>query len=138
MYALPDILGFVPICYLLFSFFSFPPVLCLSPSQPSYDLYCLSPIDLVGFRLCAHLLRFTCYHPRSPHQPLFRVRTYLAPFFLPCDFSFFLSLSLLAARSLVLYVYLLFRFLSIPRIHCRCCDGIYLNTDKIPSTSPKG
>ncbi len=49
-----DILVFVPIYDLLFFFifhFSFPPAaLCLLPSQSSYDLFCPSPMNLVGFR----------------------------------------------------------------------------------------
>jgi hypothetical protein len=92
---------FVPIYYLLF-FFIPPPVLCLSPSQLSYDVFCLSHlVDLVGFRSCAHFLAVHVLSPPIPPPASISLRTYhVAQFLLPCDFSLSLSLlshSLLAA-----------------------------------------
>lgn len=123
---------FVLIYYLLFFFISSSSSCVYRPLNYRMTC-CVSPtvVDLVGFRSCAHFLRFTCYPPDPPTR--FNFRTYhVCLFFLPC---LCLSLLLFVGCSLSLYFYLLFRLLSIPRIPCRCCDEYILTRTKSTSTS---
>lgn len=115
--------------YLLLASLLFFPVLYLSPSQLSYDCS-LSLVDLVGFRSCAHFLRFKCHPPIPPPVSISCVHITLLVSY-PATFL------LLVGCSLSLYFYLLFGLLSIPRILCRCCDESILTRTKSVSYHPK-
>ncbi|KAI0261553.1 hypothetical protein BC834DRAFT_940755 [Gloeopeniophorella convolvens] len=117
-----------------------PHPLPLAPSASRFSVYRLltyriaaaaaplRPVDILGFRFCAHYFWFSAV-PSSPHLAFPFPRTILScaspavgspcP---PCAFSPFFSSAALCISTCCVGL------LSTPRIHCRCCDE-YLNAD---------